>query len=59
MKQKVQLAKVYIKPTVFRLQVVYDKVMEKLANKIADDVVDRILLQIAENKKEEKNSFQY
>ena len=31
--------------------------MEKLANKIADDVVARILLQIAENKKEEKIHF--
>ena len=57
MKQKVQLAKVYRKLPLFRAVVVYDKVMEKLANKIADDVVDRILLQIAENKKEEKNSF--
>ncbi len=36
---------------------VHGKVIDKLADKIADDVVDRILLQIAENEKEEKISF--
>lgn len=33
---------------------VHNKVMEKLADKIAEDVVDKILLQIAENKKEKE-----